>query len=528
MSDRLELPDLRFPEVDFGSTETPWNMNSLIYKGGASANIRRVESLAAAGMLGAPLKERLDLVLKLYEEINAAVCGGGSRGTTSAQLRCLRRFFSFADRTDRPLTVDSVTSTYCAWAESLFQRTCLSNRPTVGSGHQDHRTILRSTAYTYGSIVAVLLDRALQRHTGLLEMTRLEPSRRRKSAVGVQAEKQSLNETFAFGRLLQDLCDELNLRTICQLHAPIKIQLRSGQVLTWSGSKAARRTTTQATPSSVRLPLAHLRMEAELLMFIAQTGMNMAQARNLELRHFFYVGYLDGYQVKEYKKRRGGTVLFEIFKDYKPHFERYLAWRTLMCPDSDRLFPFVGIAGSRPDSRCDGGRLRAICRALDLRFVGPRLLRNTRVNWLLRMTADPDLTAEMAQHTKQTMLAVYERPSLHRAIGETVRFWSKFDPHLTQPVAPGGCSGIPKDVAHIPKAAPTPNCMRPSGCLWCESHRDIDSLDYIWALATFKHLKAIELSRTRSPQRDRDQPPAKLAVDRIDRGKVAVVRAVYR
>lgn len=143
-------------------------------------------------------------------------------------------------------------------------------------------------------------------------------------------------------------------------------------------------------------------------MLVAQTGLNLTQARNLHLNDFFYVGHLDGYQVKEYKKRRGGVVLFEIFKDYKPHFERYLDWRRHLFPDPERLFPFVGIGGSRPDSRCDGSRLRAICRALDFRFVCPRLLRNTRVNWLLRTTADPDLTAEMAQHAKQTMLKAGE------------------------------------------------------------------------------------------------------------------------
>ncbi len=517
MPERSQLPDLQFPDVNFGSRETPWNMNVLLYKGGASANLRKVGRLADGGMLGAPLVERLDLVSMLHEEINAAIGSGGPRGTTSAQLQCLRQFFAFADRTNCPLTVDTVTDSYCEWAESLFQRTRASKRARESGNHRDQQAISMRTAYGWGAMVGRLLDRVLQRRSRLLEMTRLESPRRRKSAVGVQAEKQSLAETFRFGSLLQDLCDQLTVQTICEARLPIEIQLRSGEVLAWTGRKAALSKTGKATSPGLRLPLAHLRMEAELFMLVAQTGLNLTQARNLDLGDFFYVGHLDGYQVKEYKKRRGGVVLFEIFKDYKSHFERYLGWRRHLFPDSERLFPFVGIGGSRPDSRCDGGRLRAICRALDLRFVCPRLLRNTRVNWLLRTTADPDLTAEMAQHAKQTMLAAYERPSLQRAMAEVVRFWSEFDPHLakTQPVAPGGCNGIPKNITHIPKAAPKPNCMRPSGCLWCENHRDVDSPDYIWALATFKHLKTIELGRTSSLQCDADIPPAKLAIDRI-------------
>jgi integrase len=165
------------------------------------------------------------------------------------------------------------------------------------------------------------------------------------------------------------------------------------------------------------------------------------------------MSHLDGYQVKEYKARRGGTVLFEIFSEYKPHFERYLAWRRQLFPHSNRLFPFIGIRGRRPDRVVDSHRLREACKGLGLPFVSPRALRNTRVNWLLRMTGDPDLTAEMAQHTKRTLLEVYERPSLQRAMVEVTRFWSEFDPHLarTLAIAPGSCAGPQRRCRGFPR-----------------------------------------------------------------------------
>ncbi|WP_124515851.1 site-specific integrase [Burkholderia ubonensis] len=336
--------------------------------------------------------------------------------------------------------------------------------------------------------------------------------------MGVQAEKQKLSDTFLFGHLLQDICDGLNTRTTLEAPLPIHIPLRQGKVLTRGGDRTARSERGTRMGMDERYPLANLRVEAELLMFIAQTGMNLGTASGLKLQHFFYVGHIDGYQVKEYKARRGGAVLFEIFKEYKPHFERYLAWRRVVFPKSDRLFPFFNFRGGRADACVSLHRLYKACRDLDVPYVSPRSLRSTRVNWLLRMSANPDLTAEMAQHTKQTLHKQYERASLQRAMVQATRFWSKVDPDLsrTEAVAPGGCAGGAKKSVQASKDVPKPDCLKASGCFWCANHRDVDSLDYVWGLSTFRHLKVIELSKTRLPQRDGEVPPAKLVIDRLD------------
>lgn len=151
-------------------------------------------------------------------------------------------------------------------------------------------------------------------------------------------------------------------------------------------------------------------------------------------------------------------------------------------------------------------------------FVGPQALRSTRVNWLLRQTANPDLTAEMAQHTKETLLGVYERPSQQRTMVEVTRFWAKWDRRLTRTdaLAPGGCTGNPGAVQQAPKSAPSPDCRKPSGCLWCEDHRDIDSQDHVWALVSFKHLKLIEISKAGKTQEDHDNSPARHAINRLN------------
>ncbi|MBX3827471.1 MULTISPECIES: site-specific integrase [Burkholderia] len=517
MRDELRLPELTFPDVKFGAKETPWDLTILLYKGGAAAKSHRVQQLIVGGALGDPQVDRLELVVKLHAELKTGLATGGSRETASVQLCFLRHFFGFADSAGHPLNVEAAAETYCAWADWLFQRTRINNGKGANPCHPEHRHLSSRSAYSYAATVGTLLDRALERHTRIIEMTRLEHRERRKTAVGVRAEKQNLSDTFVFGHLLQDICDELTIGTVLYAPLPLHIKLRGGKTITRKCHKNLQSTTEKVESLGKRHPLANLRIEAELLMFIAQTGMNPAQAAHLEFRHFFYVSHIDGYQVKEHKDRRGGTVLFEIFKDYKRHFERYLEWRRTLFPSSNRLFPFIGIHGSRPERRFTGSRIRATCHELGVPFVSPRSLRSTRVNWLLRKTADPDLTAEMAQHTKQTLLRVYARPSLQRAMVEATRFWSKFDPHSPkmQAVGPGVCTGTPQQVVKVPKEAPKPNCVRASGCLWCENHRDVDSLDYVWALASFGYLKANEMSKLHQPKGNENVPPAQLVITRI-------------
>ena len=515
-NDDAGLPSLTFPSNKYGDGETPWNLKILLYKGGASANSRLFGELAEKGLFGDLQRERLPLVVKLHEAIYDAYDGGGSRATAETQIVHLRLFFGWADRQGYSLTIEQVMKIYCAWADSLIHRT----RAMVGQNNQvecDRRLTMRS-AYIYGATVGTLLDRAIDRHTRAIEVTRLYMPSHRKTASGPEAEKQNLENTFSFGHLLQDVCDQLTIEVIRDAPLPILLKLRDGKTFARGGGKAAHAAKMHGTALAERYSLANLRIEAELMLFIGQTSMNLAQAQNLKLRHFFYVSHLDGFQVKDYKARRGGVVLFEIFQDYRPHFERYLAWRTEFFPQSSLLFPYIRTKGARADRRCGAHRLRKICSELKMVFVGPQSLRNTRVNWMLRKTADPDLTAEMAQHAKETLHRVYERPSQQRAMVEVTLFWASHESRSlrTQAVAPGGCTGNPKAVPAAPRKAPKPDCLKPSGCLWCENHRDIDSMDHVWALASFKRLKALELSKMNTPPRDHDIPPAQFVVDRLN------------
>ena len=156
--------------------------------------------------------------------------------------------------------------------------------------------------------------------------------------------------------------------------------------------------------------------------------------------------------MRDYKERRKGEVLFEIFAEYKTIFNAYLGWRdAVFGATTDRLFPFIRFHGALASTPPDFKRFRDdVCARTGIPFVGPQMLRNTRVNWLLRQSRDAELTAEQAQHTKQTLLRVYEKPSLQVAQVEVIQFWQKNDPRLADNPMPcpalGVCDGVPKPI----------------------------------------------------------------------------------
>lgn len=511
----VAMPDLTFPMVKYGKLETRWDLRVLLYKGGAEGNPKTVFNHMAAGDLGRPLVERLELVKRIHEEMTARLVGGGTKSTAFSTLRNLRGFFAWADKFEQILSHETVEDGYRHWCDYLVNRVRL-------------KAIKDVTAYNAGNIVASILDAALERSQPLISTTRLRIQKRGPRAVGVAADKQNLADTFAFGHLCLDIINALSLDAV---YGPLPVTIRlsdSRSLDLWSKlrdptrlavfqpgykHKAHIRTVMQQRAAweadrtlKTRYPLVNLRIGAELMVFIAQTGMNLSQAHNLVRTQFSYKSTIDGYEVRDYKERRKGEVLFEIYDKYKALFNGYLAWRdAVFGVTSDRLFPFFrkfgALASTPPDLR---GLRDRICAPLGIPFVGPQMLRNTRVNWLLRQSRNPDLTAEMDQHTKQTLLRDYGKPSLQVALREITQFWQDNDPRLgTDSPMPcpalGKCNGVPKPMLGLPPEAPKADCMQPAGCLFCEHHRDIDSEDYVWSMASMRFLNSVILQRFRPP-----------------------------
>lgn len=421
--------------------------------------------------------------------------------------------------------METLESIYIGWIDFLVHKYRLGE-------------ISDEWAYSSASNLGCIFDRVLGRVTPIISETRINPIRGRHSRVRRSLDKQDLEMAFKFGHLLFDIIAALT-RTIVFSPLPIVIPLRSGQTLfEWLGLlppekltiprsereriERDRRRDARGNDMSfeVRHPVINLRIEAELMAFLSQTGMNLAQAYTLKNGQFQYVSHIGGYSVRRYKNRRSGEVDFQIYGEYRAIFESYLAWRNEIFPsDPDGLlFPFIKTQGRSEDSPPTLHRLKCICEKFDIPFVGPRELRNTRVNWLLRQSNDPELAAEMAQHTKETLLSTYERPSLQIAMVEIAKYHNRTDPTISSP-GPGLCaSPTPSALDTLPKFAPEPDCINPGGCLFCQHHRDIDSCDHVWALASFRHLKSIELAKSRYINQSNEtnfSQPANVTIDRL-------------
>lgn len=529
MHDDLRHLDLTFQAIPVGGNETPPDLRRLLYKGGASIPADQADEAIDRGLLGEVQTERVELVRLIHECICGDLAGGGSPVTARGRITKLRLFIGWSDTCGASLNIAEVEKTYLDWTEHLLQRVRVV------------KDLQQRSAYNHAVLVGQVLDAVLGREKPIVRATRLRSPRTRKTPQGTKQDKQNLQKTFAFGRMLQDICDGTPLSAIWG--APlVRIRLQQGGEIVYrpKGSRKSR-PDTERRPSSLRqsarLALAYetnrsmahsfrkdlvnLRIQAELLMFIGQTGMNLAQALEVPLYRFSYSSDIDSYKVREYKPRRKGEVLFEIFSEYRGHFERYLGWRKELFPDTEnRLFPFIRRNGTRVNRRIAFAAIKAACKELEVAWIAPSVLRGTRVNWLLRRSGDPDMTAEMAQHNKQTLLNVYETPSQQRAISEITRFHLRNDPALAGKapllaVAPGECDGTPKTSASKPQTGPEPDCLRPSGCLWCEHHRDIDSFDYVWSLACFRHLKILELSQVLPTKGSKTIHPAEHATKRL-------------
>lgn len=203
-------------------------------------------------------------------------------------------------------------------------------------------------------------------------------------------------------------------------------------------------------------PLVNLRIIAELLIFIAQTGMNLSQAYSLLRAQYSYKSTIDGFEVRDYKERRKGEVLFEIFADYKAIFQSYLAWLDdVFGSTTDRLFPLVRTMGAAASTPPDFKRFKDdICTPMGIPFVGPQALRKTRINWILRETRNTELTAELDQHTRQTLLRVYEHAkSMTVKLALTSRPRASSNP--APPVAPPVFARNRALTVRKPKACPS-------------------------------------------------------------------------
>ncbi|MNJ42864.1 hypothetical protein D3C77_378440 [compost metagenome] len=388
----------------------------------------------------------------------------------------------------------------------------------------------------------MILSEALGIPMGILRLTRFAGSAPKPGLLGTVTDEIDMDKAFAFGQFLLDVTRALptdkiygslpiaiplrNGETLyewCNLQPPEKVKRLQSDALPSHKSQAlvARATWEEDRSHRTRHSVINLRIEAELLIFISQTGMNLSQAHKLKRSNYKFrstKGKTAVYEV--FKGRRQGVAAFWIFSEYEELLSEYLEWLNEIFDDEEsKLFPFI-----YPDHIPRKGRAPHFqasilrCKRAGIEYVGPRALRTIRTNWLLRRSDNPDLSAEMAQHTKAVMFKSYIRPQFSVAAAEITRFHNKTDPAVAPP-GPGICVGLgvsPVSIAGDDSSAPAPDCINPAGCMFCFHHRDINSQDYVWLLATYRECKSLELDRFLPAKTSAEDHPASRVIAKID------------
>jgi len=242
-----------------------------------------------------------------------------------------------------------------------------------------------------------------------------------------------------------------------------------GALLRAQGGMAAANADLQHRSRRNRAMVAH---NAFVLLFIANTGMNLAQVLELSWNADYEAG-VERQGFRAIKARAGNkAVHFEITAAFLPRLKRYLALRHYLLNGAacDRLFLSLGPRRIGPPERMKDyalDHLYGLLRMIDpqLPKVTPRQWRAAKSDWLIR---NKDPATAYAAGSESTH--IHEMSDFFARIANLVVNNGKPIVRGTD-LAVGACAsfGAPHPVeGNVPAI---PDCRRPEGCLFCDKFR---------------------------------------------------------
>lgn len=230
------------------------------------------------------------------------------------------------------------------------------------------------------------------------------------------------------------------------------------------------------TRCTSRLDKARLAMSAFYILFIANTGINNAQATALEWNDDYTeergkVGF------KTIKYRASGKIVhFEIQSNFTTHFKKYLKLREYINKDSSVNLLF----GYKGKSRLTSPNIKNLIRVVNkldptLDFVMPKEWRAAKSDWYIR-NYDPSIAAQALQNTEHTILKNYATGSHVKHANELSNFFDALsnleininDDSKHKVSSVGHCINPMYPKALINLKAIEPDCKQPEGCLFCD------------------------------------------------------------
>lgn len=497
------------------------NIRYLLYFGGAKSNMRSVDKLIDTGQLGVPQISRVQLV-SIFHTFFERRFRNFSRPSIVGEVYSLRQFYTVCDRLNINLTLNNVCAQYERFSLELWDSLLTGKCATSAT-----------SAYELDAQILRVIQGALELPTGvLLSSFKYAELRRRGLIKAFKVDKSDLDEGFQFGADLLDVIDSFSL-SACLGELPLQLKFSDGKVYEYWGNlyhpdrlkgkenrtafnvertHEAREKKRESGTVQSRAKLIDIRIHAEFALFVAQTGYNVSVAYKLPFEDYRCNTINGGCLVKAYKPRRGSKVEFVIYSEYREHFLDYLRFLKKAFPDGcEYLFPF-SIKGNKRAMSYRQTLFAKLMKSAGKKCLALKPLREKRVNWLLRETHDIDFVASDAQHTPRTTVSSYSKPSYHIATQELSAFHESRKVSRSS-VLDGGCTpDKPEPIYGSPVA---PDCINPTGCLFCKYYQGIRSFDYIWSLMTFRYLKIAELSLI-PLSLNIEGSPQKAVIDRVE------------
>lgn len=512
--------NLVLDKLAYGTLSHPWDLSIILYKGASLENRRHVMKSIEENKYEAIDESRLDFTQKIYEYFNSLITGGKSHDTIKSKLRRLFIFIKWCDKNDKDLKTETCFDLYVEWENYTVNEITRTGKK-------------RKNSYDLCNIVANILASALEDNEAF---TSYLMAKANSGIRYTKSEKKSHNEVeiSEFGRFLKDLINGLTIEAI-RGKVPLRLTLFNGKELVLKAhvqnpdldidnikelhdrqdaieARRALLDNESLLDAYNRFTLLHTRIDAEMLMFISQTGMNPSQALALKITEFRWMTQDDSYKVfTVFKGRKNGEATFKFFKAYRKIFENYLLWlKNVGFDEESYLFPKVHRNGVILEkNQYNPLNMKKICEQVSVPYFTPSQLRNFKANWLFENTNDLNLVVQSLSHTKDVFIRKYHKVNTKKAVKEL----NHFSQENTKDIIAGLCTqeGISlledNSVNRI-----QPDCVNPEGCLFCNSHQDILSYDYYWKLITHRYLKKLEMGLNPALS----EHPASYIIQRID------------
>jgi hypothetical protein len=489
------------------------------------------------GFYGKPCRERIALIVKIKEVLEDRCASGESLESINGYINKLSSFFRWINSGSllgKSININTVEKHYYEYAEHLYQRT-------------QKKSLKPVTAYGYLFRLAPFISPAIGENApkSLINRTRISKKMRGKRASQTnQSDKQDLEKTFLYCEWLYKVVTGIAINDIYgQLptcidtkdsYLPIdsiEIYFGKKEKAEYSESHLKRCASKGLKPgfqhnpipfdsdlTRARQELVNFAVLVQSQFFIAATeAPNPSVVYELVGSPKKFIDNGDTFMIKGFKRRKGGEYHCEIYKDFKQDLKRYLVFRDHFFPTSDLLFPVFKMEMDK-FGLLDANAYKKIKNQIagsGIEFIPPKKLRATYSNWLKRRSGDENLTADAMNHSVQTFRQNYHEPNQQKAMTEVARFWKENDflGERQKSIIASDCDGNPEPVHDIPSKVVKPNCVNPSGCLWCKNHRDIPSFDYVWSLVSFRKLKTLEILVSRTED---TESPLDLTIERIN------------